>query len=115
MIDIKPLDDVMFHFKYAFIAYIILFIIVVFNLLKAIYIKKKCHEEKLIFKIILGIDLVIDILCGIAMAGGVMFQGVLADNNAVDCFRWMKILDVISIISFIIFILNVIVVFRRKK
>jgi len=52
--------------------------------------------------------LVIDILCGIAMAGGLMFQGVLADNNALVNSTWGNALLIISILSLIIFILDII-------
>ena len=40
MIDIKPLDDVMQHFQWVFIAYVVLFIIVCINLYKAIKVRK---------------------------------------------------------------------------
>jgi len=58
--------------------------------------------------------LVIDIFCGLAMAAGLMFQGVLADNNALGHSTWFMALLVISIVSFIIFVLTVIVVRKDK-
>ncbi len=49
------------------------------------------------------------------MAAGLMFQGVLADNNALGHNTWFMALLVISIVSFIIFVLTVIVVRKDKK
>ena len=50
----------MFYFKYAFIAYIVLCLIVVLNFLKTIYIKRKAQENNKIFKILIGTDILID-------------------------------------------------------
>ena len=115
MVDIKPLDDVMQHFQWLFIAYIVLFIIVCINLYKAIRIRKNLINNNVIRKLINTYDLIIDILCGIAMYAGLIFQGVLADNNALNWTYWNDILVGISIISLIIFILNIIVVVKKKK
>lgn len=115
MLEVKPLDDVMQHFHWVFIAYIVLFIIVCINFYKAIKIRKNLINNNVIRKLINTYDLIIDILCGLAMYAGIMFQGVLADNNALNWTYWNDILIGISIGSLIIFILNIIVVFKKKK
>lgn len=112
---VNPLADVMSYFKFSFLAYIVLFIIISLNLYKALYIKKKTPKGNSFSKLILISDLVIDMFCGLAMATGLIFQGVLADNNAVGHNNWSSILFVISIVSLTIFVLNVIVVFKEKK
>ena len=109
---ISNVEDIMYYFKYAFFSYIVLFIVVIVNLYKAICAR---NAEKDSNKRTFGtIDLVIDILCGIAMASGLIFQGVLADNNAPDNMGWGSALIIISILSFIIFIINLIVVNKRN-
>ncbi|MGG7059612.1 hypothetical protein ACQPUY_11785 [Clostridium nigeriense] len=115
MLEVKPLDDVMNHFQWIFIAYIVLFIIVCINFYKAIKIRKKLINNNAIRKSIQTLDLIIDILCGLAMYAGLMFQGVLADNNALNWTYWNDILIIISMVSLIIFILNVILVVKKKK
>lgn len=115
MIDIKPLDDVMQHFQWVFIAYVVLFIIVCINLYKAIKVRKNLINNNVIRKLINIYDLIVDILCVIAMYAGLIFQGVLADNNALNWNFWSNILVVISIVSLIIFILNIGVVVKKKK
>lgn len=115
MLEIKPLDDVMNYFQWIFFAYVVLLIIVCVNFYKALYIKKKLKNSTYNGKLFQKTDLFIDILCGLAMAGGLMFQGVLADNNALNGHMWFERLWIISVVSFIIFILNVIVVFKEKR
>ncbi|MDV4151659.1 hypothetical protein R0131_12570 [Clostridium sp. AL.422] len=115
MVEIKPLDDVMLHFQWVFVAYIVLFIIVCINFYKAINIRNKLINNNAIRKVIQTSDLIVDILCGIAMYAGLMFQGVLADNNALNWTFWNDILIGISIVSLIIFILNIIVVVKKKE
>lgn len=44
-----------------------------------------------------------------------MFQGGLADNNALGHTTWSNRLLILSIASLIIFVLNVIVVFKKRK
>lgn len=112
--EVKPLDDVMHHFQWIFFAYVVLFIIVCVNFYKAIHINKKLKDSNYSGKSIQIFDLGIDVLCGLAMAAGCMFQGVLADNNALDWTIWTRKLEIICIASFIIFILNVIVVLKEK-
>lgn len=114
MLEIQPLDDVMSYFQFIFFAYVTLFIIVCVNFFKALYINKKSKENHSIGKSTQIFDLGIDVLCGLAMYTGLMFQGVLADNNALNSSIWSNRLVLISIISFTIFILNVIVVFRKR-
>lgn len=111
---VEPLKDVMSYFHFVFIAYIVLFIIVVVNFYKALH-SRKLSDNKSKGRFVQKLDLFIDVLCGVAMAAGIMFQGVLADNNALDHNVWFNWLLAISIGSFIIFVLNVIVVFKEKK
>ena len=115
MLEVKPLDDVMQHFQWIFAAYIVLFIIICINFYKAIRIRKSLMNNNAIRKVIQTLDLAVDILCGLAMYAGLMFQGVLADNNALNWTYWSDILVGISVASLIIFILNVIVVIKKKK
>ena len=115
MLEVKPLDNVMNHFQFVFIAYIVLFIIVCINFYKAIRIRKNLINNNVIRKLINTYDLIIDVLCGVAMYAGLIFQGVLADNNALNWTYWNDILIGISIISLIIFILNIIVVVKKKS
>lgn len=115
MLEVKPLDNVMQQFQLIFIAYIVLFSIVCINLYKAIKIRKYLMNNNAIRKSIQVLDLIVDILCGIGMYSGLMFQGVLADNNALNWTSWNYILIGISIVSLIIFILNIILVFKKKK
>ncbi|EQB85849.1 phosphatidylglycerophosphate synthase [Clostridium punense] len=110
---VEPLNDVMSYFHFVFIAYIVLFIIVLVNFYKALHIKK-LSENKYKRSFAEKVDLFIDVLCGIAMAAGIMFQGVLADNNASGHEGWSNWLLAIAIVSLIIFILNVIVVFKEN-
>lgn len=115
MLEVKPLDNVMNNFQFVFIAYIVLFIIVCINFYKAIRIRKNLINNNVIRKLINTYDLIIDVLCGVAMYAGLIFQGVLADNNALNWTYWNDILIGISIISLIIFILNIIVVVKKKS
>lgn len=113
--EINPLDDVMFYFQWIFIAFIVLFIIVCANFIKALYINKYMKQGEAKGKTIQLFDLGIDVLCGIAMYRGLLFHGVLADNNAMNWNVWCNRLVVISMISFVIFILNIIVIFRKRE
>lgn len=115
MLEVKPLDNVMNHFQLIFIAYVVLFIIVCINFYKAIRVRKNLINNNLIRKLINTYDLIIDVLCGVAMYAGLIFQGILADNNALNWTYWNDILIGISIISLIIFILNIIVVVKKKS
>ncbi|MBE6053372.1 MAG: hypothetical protein E7212_05575 [Clostridium sartagoforme] len=115
MLEVKPLDDVMMHFQWVFMAYIILFSVVCINFYKAIKIRKHLINNNAIRKSINALDLIVDVLCGVAMYGGLMFMGVLADNNALKWSYWNDILVGISIASLIIFILTVILVIKKKK
>jgi hypothetical protein len=113
---IKPLDDVMHYFGFAFFAYIVLLIIVSLNFFKALYIRRKnISGGSTLGKFTLAFDLVIDILCGLAMAAGLIFHGVLADNNALGYKTWWNTLLGMTLVSFIIFVLNIIVVLRNRK
>ncbi|MEG2289366.1 MAG: hypothetical protein RR891_10435 [Clostridium sp.] len=112
---VDPLNDVMSYFKFEFLAYIVLFMIIILNFYKALYIKKNLLDDNSIGRLIQSVDLIIDVLCGLAMAAGLVFQGVLADNNALGYNVWFNILLGISIVSFIIFVLNLNVVFRERK
>ena len=115
MLEVSPLEDVMLHFQWVFIAYIILFGIICINFYKAIKIRKYLINNNSIRKSIQALDLVVDVLCGVAMYAGIIFQGVLADNNALNWNYWSDILVGISVGSLIIFILTVIVVTKKKK
>ena len=112
---VKPLDDVMFYFSYAFLAYIVLFVIVCLNFYKALSMRKHLTPYHSKIKFIQLVDLFIDILCGLAMFGGLMFTGVLADNNALNWGYWSYLLSGISLASFIVFIFHVLVVFTKPK
>lgn len=115
MIEVKPLDDIMMYFKWVFIAYTVLFIIVCINFYKAIKIRRNLINNNVVRKSIHTLDLIVDILCLIAMSSGFMFQGVLADNNALNWAYWRDILIGISAVSLIIFILTAIVAIKKKK
>lgn len=112
---IDPLTDVMSYFRFVFFAYIVLFIVISLNFYKAICIRKNASNDNSNHRLIQSYDLIIDILCGLAMIGGLIFQGVLADNNALVNTNWSNALMLLSIGSLIIFILNVIVVFKKRK
>ena len=115
MLEVKPLDNVMNHFQLVFIAYIVLFIIICVNFYKAIRVRKNLINNNVIRKLINTYDLIIDVLCGVAMYAGIIFQGVLADNNALNWTFWNDVLIGISILSLVIFILNIVVVVKKKK
>ncbi len=102
--EISNVEDIMYYFKYAFFPYIVLFIVVIANFFKFMSLRKS--GENSTPKAFSGVDLVIDILCGVAMGAGLVFQGVLADNNAAGSAGWCSVLLIISLISFIIFIIN---------
>jgi hypothetical protein len=85
------------------------------NFFIALSIKKNASQDNLIGTLVQKVNLVIDVLCGIAMAWGLIFQGVLADNNALGYNNWFLGLLGISILSFIIFVLNVIIVFEKRN
>lgn len=102
--EISNVEDIMYYFKYAFFPYIVLFIVVIANFFKFMSLRKS--GENSTQKAFSGVDLVIDILCGVAMGAGLVFQGVLADNNAAGSAGWCSVLLIISLISFIIFIIN---------
>lgn len=111
--EISNVEDIMYYFKYAFFPYIVLFIVVITNLFKFMSLRKA--GENSISKAFSGVDLVIDVLCGVAMGAGLVFQGVLADNNAVGAAGWCSVLLIISLISFIIFIINLGMVVKRNS
>jgi hypothetical protein len=113
--EIKPLDDVMSYFQYTFFAYIVLFIVISLNYCKALYITRNFSCRNSAGKFIKGFDLFIDILCGMAMLAGLMFQGVLADNNALGHNNWLLMLLGISLVSFIVIALNAMMVLRGRK
>lgn len=115
MVDIKPLDEIIVHLRWVFIAYLVLFVIICINFYKAIKIRKKLINNNAIRKSIQTLDLIVDILCLIAICAGLRFQGILVDNNVVNWGYWNDILMGISIASLIIFILTVIVVIKKKK
>lgn len=115
MVEVKPLDDIMMHFKWVFVAYVILFIIICINFYKSIKIRKNLINNNVVRKSIQTLDLIIDSLCLIAMCAGLMFQGILADNNALNWGYWSEALKIISAISLIIFILKLIVIFKKRK
>lgn len=102
--EISNVEDIMYYFKYAFFPYIVLFIVVIANFFKFMSLRKS--GENSTPKAFSGVDLVIDVLCGVAMGAGLVFQGVLADNNATGSAGWCSVLLIISLISFIIFIIN---------
>lgn len=112
---IDPLSDVMSYFRFVFFVYFVLFVVISLNFYKAICIRKNASNSNSNHRLIQSYDLIIDILCGIAMIGGLMFQGVLADNNALGHTTWSNAFLILSVASFIIFILNVIVVFKKRK
>ena len=113
MIEIKPLDDVMNYFIMIFIAYISLFLVIIINFLKALYLNKKATSKNI--RTIMFVDLIIYVICGLAMLCGMMFMGVLADNNALNWYYWNKWLWFILATSFTIFIINIIIVATNKK
>lgn len=115
MVEVNPLDDIMVNFKSVFFTYVILFIIICINFAKTIYIKKNLTDNNIKVDTIQIFDLFVDVLCGICMASGLMFMGVLADNNALNWSLWAKRLELISIISFIVFLLNAFLVFKTNK
>lgn len=106
--EISNLDDIMYYFKYAFFPYVVLFIVVIINFFKTVSYKKNEKNSSV------WIDLAVGVLCGIAMGAGLLFQGVLADNNAPDYMGWCNALAIISVVSFIIFTINLIVVIKRS-
>lgn len=110
--EIKPLDDVMYYFLWIFAAYISLFVVIVVNFLKALYLKKKITSKRT--RVIMSVDLIVDVICGLSMLGGIMFMGVLADNNAFNWSYWNKWLWFISATSFTIFIINLFIVINNK-
>ena len=115
MLEVKPLDDIMMHFEWVFVAYIVLFIIICINFYKAIKIRRNLINNNSVRKSIQTLDLIGDVLCLIAMCAGLMFQGILADNNAPNWAYWNETLKIISFISLIIFIIKLIVVFKKRK
>lgn len=110
--EITNVQDIMYYFKFAFFPYIVLFIVVITNFYKANYLSKS--EKDIDRYAITKVDLVVDVLCGLAMGAGLVFQGVLADNNAPGHMGWSRVLIIISAISFIIFIINLVIVSREK-
>ena len=105
MLEVKLLDDVIMYFKWLFITYIVLFIIICINFYKAIKIRRNLINNNVVRKSIQTLDLIVDILCLIAMSSGFMFQGVLADNNALNWTYWGELFKAVYTISLIIFIL----------
>lgn len=111
--EITNVQDIMYYFKFAFFPYIVLFIVVITNFYKAIcFTKRDKNSDRCAFT---KVDLAIDVLCGLAMGAGIVFQGVLADNNAPGHMGWSRVLIIISIISLIIFIINLVVVSKKKS
>lgn len=111
--EINPLDDVMNYFIMIFITYISLFLVIIINFFKALYLNKKVASKNT--RTIMFIDLIVDIICGFSMLWGLMFMGVLDDNNAINWSYWNKWLYFISATSFIIFIINLIIVVTGRK
>lgn len=113
MIRINPLDDIMNYFSMIFITYISLFLIIIINFLKALYLNKKNSSNNI--RATMFIDLVVDLICGLTMLCGLMFMGVLADNNAPNWSYWNNWLWFISATSATIFIINIALTLIRKK
>lgn len=113
MIEINSLDDVMNYFAWIIATYIALFLVIIINFFKVLFLNKKSTLKD--NKPVIVIDLIVDVICGLAMFCGLMFMGVLADNNAPNWAYWNKWLWFISATSFTIFIINIIIVMANKK
>lgn len=105
--DIRPLDDVMNHFQWIFFTYIILLLVICSNLVKCI-LNKKINFNSII-------DVVINILCWIAMIAGYMFFMVLSDNYAIGWKNWYNTLRIISNTSIIIIIINISIILKKRN
>ena len=108
--EIRPLDDVMRHFNWTFFSYIVLFLVICLNFCKCIYINR---IKKITFINIL--DLLVSILCWIAMLAGYMFLMSLSDNNVVAWETWYNILNFLSNLSIIIILINIIIILKINK
>lgn len=113
MQEVSSLADIMFYFKYSFIGYMMLFGIIIINVIKAIYIRRYpmvSNDKKVKIK-----DIIINVLCGIAMYCNIFFVGVLADNNAPHIREWASVMLVIAFISLIVFIIHILIVFSPNN
>ncbi len=110
MQEVSSLADIMSYFNYIFIAYSMLLVIIAINVIKAFYVRKREITPKCKW-IQIG-DVIVNTLCGIAMYFGILFAGVLADNNAPNIHQWMYVMMSIAFIGLLLYIIHLIIIVR---
>ena len=104
---VSPLQDIMNHYLWNFSAYLLALAIVLLNAARSVYFYLRSKHRPLYPK--RGrLDLLISLLCGVSLAMGLMFQGVLADNNAPDIYRWSSYLWMVCLVSLALFVIQIV-------
>lgn len=98
--------ELMHYFYFEFNIYVILLIIVIVNCFKAIRSYKQVIKNNLNKSFHLS-DIMVSILCEIALGNALMLQGVVADISAEASELWFNKIFIISVVSFVVFIVQV--------
>lgn len=108
------MQDVMHYFGWNFSAYVIAMCIVFINTGRSVYYYMGNKKRNVISKHG-GIDIIISVLCGAVLAGGMVFQGILADNNAPDWNAWTNRLLIICGVSVALFVVQIVFYFKTPS
>lgn len=108
---VEPLRDIMNYYLWNFSAYLIALAIIFLNAARSVYFFLRGKRWPIYPK--RGrMDLLISILCGVALAEGLAFQGVLADNNAPDIYHWTSYLWMVCLVALALFLIQIIFHFK---
>lgn len=110
----SPFEELMFYYNIDFMVYYILVLIVFINCIKSIvnFMQVKKGKESKIHSN--NVDLIISILCGIGLAYGNIFQGVLSDISQNYSHIWGPKLVVLSLMALILFIVQFVFALKIK-
>lgn len=108
---VSPLQDIMSYYLWNFSAYLFALAIIFLNSARSVYFYFRSKRRPLYPK--RGrMDLLVSLLCGVSLAMGLMFQGILADNNAPGIYRWSSYLWMVCLVSLALFVVQI--VFHSK-
>lgn len=104
---VSPLQDIMSYYLWNFSAYLFAMAIIFLNAARSVYFYLRSKRRPLYPK--RGrMDLLISLLCGVSLAMGLMFQGILADNNAPGIYRWSSYLWMVCLVSLALFVVQIV-------
>lgn len=104
---VDRLADVMNYYGWCFAGYILAAAVVLIGALKSLraYRMQRSAEP---LRASGRLDLLVSVLCGLVLAGGEFFQGVLADNNAPGLSNWSGALLAICIVAAVLFVVQLV-------